>query len=161
MRAVLQTVKNCGITADGKEMPGIKSGFLVLLGISAEDTEKEADALCEKILKMRIFPDENGKMNLSLTDGRAGGDLMIVSNFTLYANCKSRRPDFMRAARPEQARRLYEYFINRVKLSAKDLCARDPGARLPDVTTGVFGADMKITFTNDGPVTVILDTDEF
>ena len=122
--------------------------------------EKEAELLCDKILRMRIFSDENGKMNLSVTDEKVKGDLMVVSNFTLYANCKSRRPDFLRAGKPAEANRLYEYFLACIKDTAKKISSENASAYIPEIKTGVFGADMQINLINDGPVTIILDTDE-
>ncbi len=160
MRAVLQRTKKCTLSIDGAEYSYINEGLLILLGISGEDTEKEAELLCEKILRMRIFSDECGKMNLSLMDDRVKGDLMIVSNFTLYANCKSRRPDFLRAGKPVEANRLYEYFLACLKDTAIKISSEDTSYRIPKIATGVFGADMQIELVNDGPVTIILDTDE-
>ncbi|MBE6552339.1 MAG: D-tyrosyl-tRNA(Tyr) deacylase [Ruminococcaceae bacterium] len=160
MRAVLQRTKQCTLSIEGKEYSNIKNGFLILLGVSCEDTEKEAELLCEKILRMRIFSDENGKMNLSVTDERVKGDLMVVSNFTLYANCKSRRPDFLRAGKPDEANRLYEYFIACLKDTSKKIAGESDTGYVPEIATGVFGADMQIDLVNDGPVTIILDTDE-
>lgn len=160
MRAVIQRTKECTLSIDDKECSKISGGFLILLGISGEDTEKEAELLCDKILRMRIFSDENGKMNLSVTDEKVKGDLMVVSNFTLYANCKSRRPDFLRAGKPAEANRLYEYFLACIKDTAKKISSENASAYIPEIKTGVFGADMQINLINDGPVTIILDTDE-
>ncbi len=144
MRAVIQRVKKSTLFIDGKEYSHIEQGFLVLLGVTHEDTELDAKVLAEKISKLRIFCDENEKMNLSLLD--IHGEIQIVSQFTLYADChKGNRPSFTDAALPEQAEKLYEDFITDMK---------EYGLK---VVTGKFGADMKIDFINDGPVTIILD----
>ena len=120
----------------------------MLLGVDNDDTEKDADILSKKISGMRVFEDENGKMNLPLTD--IGGSLLIISQFTLLADCrKGRRPSFVNAGAPDMANRLYEYFCERIK---------DDG--IEDVKTGVFGADMKVSLLNDGPVTILLDSKE-
>ncbi|MBR4260370.1 MAG: D-tyrosyl-tRNA(Tyr) deacylase, partial [Clostridia bacterium] len=126
----------------------IENGFLVLIGITQNDTKEIADILTNKMLKLRVFSDENDKMNLSLKD--IGGSLLLVSQFTLYANCKNgNRPDFINAAKPDYANEMYEYII--------DKCKSD-GYK---VETGIFGADMKVELLNDGPVTIILDSDDF
>ena len=145
MKAVLTRVKNARVEIDGRIHGEIGTGFLVLLGVHVNDTEAEADRIADKICGLRIFEDENGKMNVSPAD--AGADLLIVSQFTLYGDCKSRRPGFTQAARPETAVPLYEMVI--------DDC-RKRGFR---VETGEFGADMEVASVNDGPVTLILDTD--
>lgn len=148
MRAVLTRVKNASVTRTGSgELLGqIGKGFLILLGVHAEDTEKEADKIADKICGLRIFEDENGKMNINPAD--AGAELLIVSQFTLWADCRSRRPGFTAAARPEKAVPLYE--------RVQEIC-RSRGFR---VETGEFGADMQVSSVNDGPVTIILDTRE-
>ena len=146
MRAVLTRVKHASVSVDGKVIGQIGEGFLVLLGVTHEDTEAQAVKLADKLTGLRIFEDENEKMNRSLTD--VGGELLIVSQFTLYANCKKgRRPDFLGAARPEVAIPLYEKFVQ--------LC-RDKGFH---TETGEFGAYMQVDSLNDGPLTIILDTD--
>ena len=147
MRAVLTRVKHASVTIDGKVHGQIGEGFLILLGVTHEDTEAQAVKLADKLTGLRIFEDENGKMNRSLEDVK--GQLLIVSQFTLYGNCKKgRRPEFLAAARPEIAIPLYEKFIA--------LC-RDKGF---SVETGEFGAEMLVESVNDGPVTLIVDTDQ-
>ena len=148
MRAVLTRVKSATVTvtATGELLGQCGRGFLVLLGVHADDTEKEADKIADKICGLRIFEDENGKMNVNPTD--AGAGLLIVSQFTLWTDCKSRRPAFTRAARPETAVPLYERVIEK--------CAE----RGFSVETGRFGEDMQVESINDGPVTIILDTRE-
>ena len=145
MRIVIQRVNQARVTVDGAVTGEIARGLLVFLGISADDSEKEADYLLDKVLGLRIFSDANGKMNRSLLD--TGGELLIVSQFTLYADCrKGRRPSFDRAAPPEEARALYAYFVE---------AARRAPVR---VETGVFQASMQVELINDGPVTVIIDS---
>ena len=149
MRAVLQRVLSASVECEGKPVASIEKGFMVLLGVTKTDTEAEADVLASKIAGLRIFEDENGKMNLSLDE--VGGMVIVVSNFTLCADCKhGRRPSFINAQRPVQANELYEYFIKRLKFYG-----------VPEVGTGVFGGDMQVHIQNDGPVTLILDTDEW
>ena len=146
MRAVLTRVKHASVTIDGKVHGQIGEGFLILLGITHEDTEAQAVKLADKLTGLRIFEDENGKMNRGLDEVK--GELLIVSQFTLYANCKKgRRPEFLAAARPEVAIPLYEKFV--------ELC-RAKGFR---TETGEFGAYMQVDSLNDGPLTIILDTD--
>lgn len=147
MRAVLTRVKSASVTVDGSVIGQIGQGFLILLGVTHEDTEAQAVKLADKLMGLRIFEDENGKMNRSLED--VGGQVLVVSQFTLYGNCKKgRRPEFLAAARPEIAIPLYEKFIA--------LC-RDKGF---SVETGEFGAEMLVKSVNDGPVTLIVDTDQ-
>jgi len=147
MRAVVTRVKEASVRIDGREQGSIETGFLVLLGVRTGDTEAEAGKLADKITSLRVFEDAGGKMNLGL--GEAGGKILVISQFTLYGNCKrGRRPEFLSAARPETAIPLYELFISR---------CRELGF---EVETGVFGADMQVYSQNDGPVTLILDTDE-
>lgn len=147
MRAVLTRVKSASVTVDGSVIGQIGQGFLILLGVTHEDTEAQAAKLADKLMGLRIFEDENGKMNRSLED--VGGQVLVVSQFTLYGNCKKgRRPEFLAAARPEIAIPLYEKFIA--------LC-RDKGF---SVETGEFGAEMLVESVNDGPVTLIVDTDQ-
>ncbi len=145
MRAVLTRVTEASVAIDGEVCGKINKGFLVLLGVNVNDTEKEADKIADKICKLRIFEDEQGKMNISPTD--ADASILLISQFTLYADCKSRRPGFTGAARPDTAIPLYERVIE--KCRAEGL----------SVATGQFGADMKVYSINDGPVTIILDTD--
>ena len=147
MKAVVQRVKRSSVTIDGKMVGEIGQGLMVLLGVSEEDTERECDYLADKIVGLRIFEDDAGKMNRSLLDIQ--GEMLIVSQFTLCADCrKGRRPSFVRAARPEKAIPLYERFISQVQAQ---------GIR---TATGEFGADMLVSIENDGPVTIPLDTDE-
>ena len=147
MRAVLQRVRSASVAIQEKKTGEIGRGFLVLLGIAPEDTEKECDFLLKKVLGLRVFEDEAGKMNRSLMD--CGGQLLVVSQFTLYADCrKGRRPSFTGAARPETAVPLYERFLAR---------AREAGVR---TECGEFGADMLVSLENDGPVTILLDTND-
>ena len=147
MRAVLTRVKSASVEIDGEIVGKIGQGFLILLGVGPEDTEEKCRYLCEKALGLRIFEDENGKMNKSLED--VGGEVLVVSQFTLYGNCrKGRRPSFTDAAGPELGNRLYEYFLS---------CCGQLGY---PPQHGQFGADMKVASVNDGPVTLILDTDQ-
>ena len=145
MRAVLQRVSRAKVTVDGETTGEIRRGILVLLGVGSDDTEADARQLVDKIVNLRIFDDENGKMNLSLAD--VGGDLLVVSQFTLYADTrKGRRPSYIGAAAPEDANRLYEYFVT------------EAGRVISKVATGRFQAMMDVELVNDGPVTIILDT---
>ena len=146
MRAVVTRVKSASVEIGGAVKSSIGMGFLVLLGVHEEDTEAEALKIADKICGLRVFEDENGKMNVNPAD--AGAELLIGSQFTLYADCRSRRPGFSRAARPEKAIPLYELVI--------DKC-RERGFT---VGTGEFGADMQVRSQNDGPVTILLDTKE-
>jgi len=145
MRAVVTRVSSASVVIGGRTNGAIEKGFLVLLGIGPEDTETQAVRLADKLCALRIFEDENGKMNLDLRT--VGGALLVVSQFTLYADCRSRRPGFSAAARPEAAAPLYEKFM-------EECTAR--GFR---VEHGEFGAHMAVHSVNDGPVTLILDTD--
>ena len=146
MRAVVTRVKNASVVIDGETKGAIDTGFLVLLGVHQEDTEAQALKIADKICGLRVFEDENGKMNVNPAD--AGAELLIISQFTLFADCKSRRPGFSKAARPDTAIPLYELVIEK---------CREKGFK---VGTGVFAADMKVASVNDGPVTIILDTKE-
>ena len=146
MRAVLTRVKSASVTIDGQVHGKIGKGFLVLLGVHQDDGPAEAAKIADKICGLRIFEDENGKMNVNPAD--AGAALLIISQFTLYADCRSRRPGFSKAARPETAVPLYEQVI--------EVC-RERGFT---VETGIFGAEMLVESVNDGPVTIILDTKE-
>lgn len=148
MRIVIQRVSEASVKIEGKIISAIDKGFLVLLGIETEDTSADADYLIQKLINLRVFSDEEGKMNLSLTD--VNGDLLIVSQFTLHASTKKgNRPSYIKAARPEQAIPLYEYFLSKTKslFSGK-------------VLSGEFGADMKVALVNDGPVTILIDSKE-
>ena len=145
MRAVVTSVKHASVTIDGRVSGQIGQGFLVLLGVGPGDTEDVAGKLAEKICNLRVFEDENGKMNRSLE--QVGGSLLVVSQFTLYADTSSRRPGFTGAAKPEQAVPLYERFMAR---------CRERGF---PVEHGEFGADMQVDSCNDGPVTLVLDTE--
>ena len=147
MRAVLTRVKSASVTIDGEVVGKIGQGFLILLGVGPNDTEKECRALAEKALGLRVFEDENGKMNMGLE--QIGGQVLVVSQFTLYGNCrKGRRPSFVEAAGPELGNAMYERFL--------EICAE---LGYPP-QHGRFGADMKVESLNDGPVTLILDTDQ-
>ena len=147
MKAVLTRVKSASVSIDGKVVGEIGKGFLILLGVGPEDTEKECRYLVEKTLGLRVFEDENGKMNLSLAD--VGGQVLVVSQFTLYGNCrKGRRPSFTDAAGPELGNAMYERFLA--------ICQE---LGYPP-QHGQFGADMQVASINDGPVTLILDTDQ-
>ncbi len=144
MRAVITRVTEASVTIDGNITGKIGKGFLVLLGVHKDDTEKEADRIADRICGLRVFEDEAGKMNISPSD--AGAELLIISQFTLYADTKSRRPGFTNAAKSDIAIPLYERVIS--------LC-REKGFT---VATGEFGADMQVASVNDGPVTIIIDT---
>ena len=146
MRAVLTRVNSASVEIDGKTKGSIGKGFLVLLGVHEDDTEAEALKIADKICGLRIFKDEDDKMNLA--PDKVGAELLIVSQFTLYADCRSRRPGFSHAARPEKAIPLYELVVEKCR------------ARGFRTDTGEFGASMKVTSENDGPVTIILDTKE-
>lgn len=146
MRAVLTRVDSASVAIGGNIKDSIGKGFLILLGVHEDDTEKEAMKIADKICGLRIFEDEAGKMNVNPSD--AGAELLIISQFTLFADCKSRRPGFSKAARPEKAIPLYEMVISQ---------CRERGFK---VGTGEFGAEMKVESVNDGPVTIILDTKE-
>ena len=146
MRAVVTRVCNASVTVDGETVGQIGRGFLVLLGVSINDTWVEADKIADKLCGLRVFEDENGKMNLS--PDKVGGAMLIVSQFTLYADCSSRRPGFTKAAGGAVAQPLYERCVSQ---------CRERGFV---VECGVFGADMKVSSVNDGPVTLLLDTDE-
>ena len=147
MKAVIQRVTHASVDIEGKTVANIGNGFLILLGVCEGDTEKECKVLSDKIAKMRIFCDENDKMNLSLLD--VSGDAIVVSQFTLMANYKKgNRPDYLQAAAPAEANRLYEYFI--------EVFEKELGKK---VGRGVFGAHMDYEIHNDGPVTILMDSD--
>ena len=148
MKALIQRVKYARCVIDGETVSEIGKGFLIFLGVDHADTEREAEVLAAKTAKLRIFEDADGKMNLSLLDVHGGA--LVISNFTLCADTShGNRPDFFGAARPETAKPLYEAFVRHLQTSVSD------------VGTGVFGADMQIELTNDGPVTLMLDTAAF
>ena len=146
MRAVVTRVKSASVTIEGEVRGKIEKGYLVLLGVGLEDEEADADKLAEKIANLRVFRDENGKMNLDLS--QVGGEVLVISQFTLYADTKSRRPGFTGAARPDKAIPLYERFMERL---------REKGFR---VEHGQFGADMDVESVNWGPVTILFDTEK-
>ena len=140
----MQRVLNASVEVDEKIVGQIRKGYLLFLGVGQEDTKADADRLAAKIINLRIFSDDNDKINLSLKD--VNGEILVISQFTLYADCrKGNRPNFISAAKPDAANELYEYFI--------DICRKS----IPVVESGVFGADMKVSLTNDGPFTVILE----
>ena len=144
MKILVQRVKKASVVVDEKEISKIEKGFLVLVGITHTDTKKEADYLVKKVTNLRIFEDENGKMNLSLKD--VSGRLLIVSQFTLYGNCEQgNRPSFTEAAKPDIANELYEYFCKKCEETGIE------------VQKGIFGADMEVNLINDGPVTLMLE----
>lgn len=144
MKLVIQRVSEASVAIDGETKGQIGRGFMVLIGVGQEDTKEIADKYIKKMIALRIFEDENGKTNLSLKD--VDGQLLLISQFTLYANCKKgNRPSFIEAGAPDQAEALYEYIVEECKKA------------VPIVETGEFGADMKVSLTNDGPFTVILD----
>ena len=147
MRAVVTRVKSASVVIDGAVHGQIGGGFLVLLGVRDDDSAAQADKIVDRIVGLRVFEDENGKMNLNLE--KAGqNEVLVISQFTLFADCRSRRPAFIRAARPDTAIPLYERVIEGLR------------AHGLHVETGVFGADMQVISQNDGPVTILLDTDE-
>ncbi len=147
MRFVIQRVSHASVTVDGSVLGKIGKGFLVLIGVSDEDTREVADKMVKKMLGLRIFEDENGKTNLDLHT--VGGELLLISQFTLYADCKKgNRPSFIRAGKPDMASEMYEYIIAKCK------------GQMPVVERGEFGADMKVELLNDGPFTIILDSAE-
>ncbi len=145
MRSVVQRVSSSSVTVDGDVIGKIDKGLMVLLGVTHDDTSKDVDYMIDKILNLRIFEDEDDKMNLSLKD--IDGELLVVSQFTLYGDCrKGRRPSFTNAAKPDLADKLYEEFIAKAKSQGLN------------VGTGQFGAHMMVDLTNDGPVTILLDS---
>ena len=145
MIAIIQRVNHAEVTVDSESVGKCGKGFLILLGVAAGDTYADADVIIKKIPSLRIFTDSDDKMNLSLND--IGGEILAISNFTLLANCRrGNRPDYMGAEKPDAAAKMYDYFVNKLKESVSH------------VATGIFGADMKIDAQNDGPVTIILDS---
>lgn len=148
MKVVIQRVNHANVKVEGKIVGEIQKGYLILLGVAPTDTEKDCDKLVEKIKGLRIFADENDKINLSISD--VNGSALVVSQFTLYASCKKgNRPSFVNAAEPVLAEKLYEYFVSAVKEKID-----------PNVQTGIFGADMKVSLENDGPFTVVIDCND-
>lgn len=147
MRFVIQRVTNADVKVDGQTLGEIGKGFMVLIGVSDTDTKEIADKMIKKMIGLRIFEDENGKTNLSLET--VGGSLLLISQFTLYANCKKgNRPSFIEAGEPKMAEEMYEYIIEKCRES------------VTVVERGQFGADMKVSLTNDGPFTIILDSEK-
>ena len=145
MRAVVQRVSEASVTVDGRKVGQIATGLLVLLGVAREDSESDADYLVDKVTRLRVFPDENGRMNRSVIE--AEGELLVISQFTLFGDCRrGKRPSFDQAAAPELARSLYEYYVAN---------CREQGI---SVQTGVFQAEMDVELINDGPVTILLDS---
>jgi len=147
MKFLIQRVSHASVKTEGKVIGEIQKGFLVFIGVSQEDTREIADKMIHKLIHMRIFEDENGKTNLSLE--HVSGELLLISQFTLYADCKKgNRPSFIKAGTPDFANTMYEYIISECR------------KQFPEVQTGAFGADMKISLLNDGPFTIMLDSDE-
>ena len=146
MKFIIQRVKYAKVVVEGKETGAIDQGFLVFVGIGQNDTKEIADKMIKKTLNLRIFEDSEGKTNLSLKD--VEGSILHVSQFTLYANCKKgNRPSFIEAGKPEESEELYDYIVDQVQQS------------VPDTQKGIFGADMKVSLLNDGPFTIILDSE--
>ena len=147
MRFVVQRVTHASVTVDGNVIGKIGQGFMVLIGVSEEDTKETADKMVKKLLGLRIFEDENGKTNLDIHT--VGGSLLLISQFTLYADCKhGNRPSFIKAGKPDMANEMYEYIIAKCR------------EQVETVETGEFGADMKVELLNDGPFTILLDSDQ-
>lgn len=147
MRFVVQRVAHASVTVEGKVLGRIGKGFLVLIGVSDEDTKEVADKMVKKLLGLRIFEDENGKTNLNLET--VNGELLLISQFTLYADCRhGNRPSFIRAGKPDMASQMYDYIIEKCK------------EQVPVVEKGSFGADMKVELLNDGPFTILLDSED-
>lgn len=147
MKLLVQRVSSAQVDLDSKTVGKINKGFLVLIGVTHTDTKEIADYLVKKLCNLRVFKDENSKMNLSIKD--VDGELLIVSQFTLYADCQhGNRPSFVNSAKPDMANELYEYFVERCRKEVKN------------VETGIFGADMKVSLLNDGPVTIMLEKED-
>jgi len=145
MVIVIQRVSNANVSVDGKIVGSINRGLLILIGVHKDDNESDADFLAAKCADLRIFPDDSGKMNLSVKD--INGEALVISQFTLLGNCsKGRRPNFTDAAPPEKGRELYRYFVEKMK------------GHVQKVETGIFGADMKVNLLNDGPVTIVINS---
>ena len=146
MKAVIQRVANASVVVDGETVGSCGRGYLILLGVAQGDSETDAELLCRKIANLRIFRDENDKMNLSVKD--IDGEALVISQFTLMANYRhGNRPDFLESAKPDEAKRLYEYFTELLR------------GELRHVSCGIFGADMKVSLLNDGPVTICMDSE--
>lgn len=146
MKAVIQRVSSASVKVDGNTVGSCNAGLMILLGVAEGDTDRDAELLCRKILNLRIFQDDAGKMNRSLLD--IDGEMLVISQFTLLANYRhGNRPDFLASAKPDEANRLYEYF--------KSLAAKE----LKRVESGIFGAHMEVSLTNDGPVTIVMDSE--
>ena len=146
MKAVIQRVANASVVVDGETVGSCGRGYLILLGVAQGDSELDAELLCRKIANLRIFRDENDKMNLSVKD--IDGEALVISQFTLMANYRhGNRPDFLESAKPDEAKRLYEYFTELLR------------GELRHVSCGIFGADMKVSLLNDGPVTICMDSE--
>ena len=147
MKLLVQRVSSAKVDVDSKTVGKINKGFLVLIGVTHTDTKEIADYLVKKLCNLRVFKDENSKMNLYIKD--VDGELLIVSQFTLYADCQhGNRPSFVNSAKPDMANELYEYFVERCRKEVKN------------VETGIFGADMKVSLLNDGPVTIMLEKED-
>ena len=147
MKLLIQRVSSAKVDVDSKTVGKINKGFLVLIGVTHTDTKEIADYLVKKLCNLRVFKDENSKMKLSIKD--VDGELLIVSQFTLYADCQhGNRPSFVNSAKPDMANELYEYFVERCRKEVKN------------VETGIFGADMKVSLLNDGPVTIMLEKED-
>ena len=147
MKLLVQRVSSAKVDVDSKTVGKINKGFLVLIGVTHTDTKEIADYLVKKLCNLRVFKDENSKMNLSIKD--VDGELLIVSQFTLYADCQhGNRPSFVNSAKPDMANELYEYFVERCRKEVKN------------VETGIFGVDMKVSLLNDGPVTIMLEKED-
>ncbi len=147
MKLLVQRVSSAKVDVDSKTVGKINNGFLVLIGVTHTDTREIADYLVKKLCNLRVFKDENSKMNLSIKD--VDGELLIVSQFTLYADCQhGNRPSFVNSAKPDMANELYEYFVEKCRKEVKN------------VETGIFGADMKVSLLNDGPVTIMLEKED-
>ena len=147
MKAVIQLVDNAAVSIDGNPVGSCGKGYMILLGVGQEDEQRDAEVLAEKIVKLRVFEDENGRMNRSVID--IGGEILVVSQFTLYANyAHGNRPDCLQAASPDRADALYQYFVSLL---------RDKVTR---VETGEFGADMKVSLVNNGPVTIVMESEK-
>ncbi len=157
MKALIQIVDNCTLTIDGAVFSHIDNGMLVLLGVTQDDCEKDAEKLAKKIATLRIFSDSDDKMNLSCIDPDVNGKFMVVSQFTLYGDCShGRRPNMFGAARPEKAEPLYEYFSSLLNRECQSVTGVDKNY----VVNGKFGAHMNISFTNVGPVTFIIESSD-
>ena len=158
MRAVVQVTRDSALSVDERPVWEAGRGLVILLGIARDDTREIALKMIDKLLKLRIFPDENGKINRSAL--QVGAEIGVISNFTLYANCaSSRRPDFARAMGYREAEELYDFFLREMERCAETWT--EEGARQPVIRGGVFGGDMLLTIRNDGPLTVILDSADF